>query len=159
MSVANTEAIVANAIRRALLTNERLAVPRISDLDAIQPTSMGKIEFETFGEGRDEDALDRIVNEAIRSVFLQRVDPGTLGPLVTAFDNGLVVTIGDDADAFSYIHQVSAVDGLSEVAGTLVTSNSPQEMAAAIEFVLEGLHQVRRVSRRTRSGVGTTYTA
>ncbi len=159
MSVANTEALVANAVRRALATGEPLAVPRISDLDAIYPASMGKIEFETFGEGRDEDALERLVAESIRSVFLQRVDPALLGPLVTAFENGLVVTIGEEADAYSYIHQVSAVDGLADIAGTLVTSNSPQEMAAAIEFILEGLHQVRRVSRRHRTGTGTTYAA
>ncbi len=159
MSVANTEAVIANAIRRALATGESQAVPRISDLDAIYPASMGKIEFETFGEGRDEDALERIVGEAIRTVFLQRVDPTMLGPLITAFDNGLVVSIGEDADAYSYIHQVSSVDGLADIAASLVTSNSPQEMAAAIEFILEGLHQVRRVSRRHRAGTGTTYAA
>ena len=157
MTVANTEVLLATSSRRALRKNESLAVPRISDLDAIYPTSMGKIEFETFGEGRDEDALERIVGDAIRTVFLKMVDPSLLDPLLTAFENGLTVTVSDTADAFSYIHQVSAVDSLSDVISTLTTSNSPQETASAIEFVLEGLHQLRKVSRRVRAGAETRY--
>lgn len=158
MTVANTEVLIANATRRALRTKEPLAVPRVSDLDAIFPSSMGKIEFETFGEGRDDDALERMIGDAVKAVFLKSVDPTLLDPLLTAFENGLVVNVSDSADAFSYVHQVSAVDGLSTVIGSLVASNSPQEAASAIEFVLEGLHQVRKVSRRTR-GNGTRYTA
>jgi magnesium chelatase subunit I len=157
MTVANTEVLLATSSRRALRKNESLAVPRISDLDAIYPTSMGKIEFETFGEGRDEDALERIVGDAIRTVFLKMVDPSLLDPLLTAFENGLTVTVSDTADAFSYIHQVSAVDSLSDVISTLTTSNSPQETASAIEFVLEGLHQLRKVSRRVRADAETRY--
>ena len=159
MSVANTEVIIANAERRALRTGESTAVPRISDLDAIFPSSMGKIEFETFGEGKDEDALDRIVGDAIRSVYLRNVDPAALEPLITAFENGLTVNVSPDADSFSYVHQVSAVDGLSAVVASLVRSSSPQEAAAAIEFVLEGLHQTRKVSRRSSASAGTRYSA
>jgi len=158
MTVANTEVLVANASRRALRTKEPVAVPRISDLDAIFPSSMGKIEFETFGEGRDDDALERMIGDAVKAVFLKTVDPTMLDPLLTAFENGLVVNVSDSADAYSYVHQVSAVDSLSDVIGSLVSTNSPQEAASAIEFVLEGLHQVRKVSRRSR-GNGTRYSA
>jgi len=158
MTVANTEVLVANASRRALRTKEPVAVPRISDLDAIFPSSMGKIEFETFGEGRDDDALERMIGDAVKAVFLKSVDPTMLDPLLTAFENGLVVNVSDSADAYSYVHQVSAVDSLSDVIGSLVSTNSPQEAASAIEFVLEGLHQVRKVSRRSR-GNGTRYSA
>ncbi len=159
MTVANTETLVANATRRALRTGEAVAVPRVSDLDAILPSSMGKLEFETYGEGKDEHAFERIIGEAIKSIFLQTVDPSRLEPLVRAFENGLVVNTSDTADAFSYVHQVSAVESLSSLVSELVTTSSPQEMASAIEFVLEGLHQVRMISRRTRSGSGTSYSA
>ncbi len=118
---------------------------------------MGKVEFETFGEGRDDDALERMIGDAIKTVFLKTVDPTLLDPLLTAFENGLTVTVSENADAYSYVHQVSAVDSLSDVIASLVTTNSPQEAASAIEFVLEGLHQVRKVSRRTRGGNGTRY--
>ena len=157
MSIANTEVIIANASRRALHTNEPVAVPRISDLEAIFPSSMGKIEFETFGEGKDEDALERTIGEAIRAVFLRYVDPGMLTPLLGAFENGLTVNVSPDSEAFAYVHQVSAVDGLSNVVASLVTSSSPQEAAAAIEFILEGLHQTRQLSRRTLGEGGSRY--
>ncbi len=157
MSIANTEVMIANASRRALHTKEPVAVPRISDMEAIFPSSMGKIEFETFGEGKDEDALERIFGEAIRAVFLRNVDPGMLSPLLGAFENGLTVNVSPDSEAFAYVHQVSAVDGLSNVVASLVTSNSPQEAAAAIEFILEGLHQTRQLSRRTLGEGGSRY--
>jgi magnesium chelatase subunit I len=157
MTVANTEVLIANAGRRAMRTGESVAVPRISDLDSIFPSSMGKLEFETFGEGKDDDALERIIGDAIKAVFLKTVDPTLLEPLLTAFENGLTVTVSDSADAFSYVHQVSAVDSLGTVTSTLVRTNSPEEAASAIEFILEGLHQLRKVSRRTRAGSGTRY--
>ncbi|CAN5816749.1 magnesium chelatase [soil metagenome] len=157
MTVANTEFLIATSSRRALHKKEDIAVPRVSDLDAIFASSMGKLEFETFGEGRDEDALERIIGDAIKSVFLKTVDPSLLDPLLTAFENGLTVTVSDTADAFSYVHQVSAVESFSDVISSLVTTKSPQEAASAIEFVLEGLHQVRKVSRRGRAGNETRY--
>ncbi len=158
MTVANSEVLMANAMRRALDLNELVAVPRISDLDAIFPSSMGKIEFETFGEGKDDDALERILGDAIATVFRTRVELDQLQPLLAAFDNGLSITISDHSDAFSYIHQVSSIDGISDVIAELSEGHREPEMAAsAIEFVLEGLHQSRKVSRRSRAGSGTRY--
>src|SRR3546814_14043523 len=48
------------------------------------------------------------------------------------------------SDAYSYIHQVSSVASLGSAISDLTGSNSPQEAASAIEFVLEGLHQMRK---------------
>lgn len=147
-TIANLEAVIANAQRRSILQKEQLAVPRISDLAATYPSTMGKMEFETYGEGRDEQVLERIIGDAVRKVFARSVDPSSLDPLLTAFENGLSVTASDSADAFSYIHQVSAVDDLSATVDTLVDAKEPASLAAAIEFVLEGLHQSRKLSRK-----------
>nr|MBA2246757.1 sigma 54-interacting transcriptional regulator [Chloroflexia bacterium] len=106
MTVANAEAAIANAQRRSIRTGEAKAVPRISDLPAIYPSTMGKIELETFGEGRDEQVVERIIGEAVRAVFLRSVDPTKLDMLLLAFDNGLSVETSDQADSFSYIHQI-----------------------------------------------------
>ena len=147
-TIANLEAVIANAQRRSILQSEQLAVPRISDLAATYPSTMGKMEFETYGEGRDEQVLERIIGEAVRKVFARNVDPSSLAALLTAFENGLSVTASDSADAFSYIHQVSAVDDLSATVDSLVDTKEPANLAAAIEFVLEGLHQSRKLSRK-----------
>ena len=70
--------------------------PRISDLDAIVPSTSGKIEIETIEEGREEYVLDRIVKSAILEVFRARVKPEHLGPVVQAFEGGVTVQAGED---------------------------------------------------------------
>jgi len=157
MTVANAEALLANAQRRSVLTGEKLAVPRISDLPAIRPATMGKLELETFGEGRDDQVFDRLVGEAVRTVFLRSVDPSRLEMLLLAFDNGLTVTASDQASSFNYITQISAVDELREVVQSLGTGSSPAELASAVEFILEGLHQMRKLSRRVNDVGEVTY--
>ncbi len=156
MTVANAEALLANAQRRSVLTGEKVAVPRISDLPAIRPATMGKLELETFGEGRDEQVFDRLIGEAVKSVFLRTVDPSRLEMLLLAFDNGLSVTVSDGSNSFDYIPQVSAVEELKSVIDDLGVGNTPAEMASAVEFVLEGLHQMRKLTRKAR-GEGVTY--
>ncbi len=156
MTVANAEALLANAQRRSVLTGEKVAVPRISDLPAIRPATMGKLELETFGEGRDEQVFDRLVGEAVKSVFLRTVDPSRLEMLLLAFDNGLSVTVSDGSNSFDYIPQVSAVEELKSVIDDLGGGHSPAEVASAVEFVLEGLHQMRKLTRKAR-GDGVTY--
>ena len=157
MTVANAEALLANAQRRAVLTGEKAAVPRISDLPAIRPATMGKLELETFGEGRDEQVFDRLVGDAVRAVFLRSVDPDRLAMLLLAFDNGLSVKVSDLSNSFAYIPQVSAVEELKGVVDDLGGGKSPAEMASAVEFILEGLHQMRKLSRKSSVDGETTY--
>src|SRR5699024_3140791 len=147
MTVANGEALLANAQRRSVATGEDRAVPRISDLPALRAATMGKLELETFGEGRDEQVFDRLVDEAVKSVFLRKVDPARLEMLLRAFDNGLTVSVSDESKSFDYIPQVSAVEELRDVITAIGGGTSPAEMASAVEFVLEGLHQMHKLSR------------
>ena len=58
-SVANYEALLANAFRRALRVGETEVVPRISDLPFIIPSLQGKIEFEAMEEGQEQRIMDQ----------------------------------------------------------------------------------------------------
>jgi len=156
MTVANLESLVANAQRRALLTGEESAAPRISDLNAIYPTTLGKIELESLGESRDEAIVDRIVGDAIRHVFGRTVDPSRLDAILLAFDNGLTIDVSDQAKNFDYVHQVSSIDGFGDLISSLGAGRDPATMAAAIEFVIEGLYRNRKLSRRV-SRAGHSY--
>jgi magnesium chelatase subunit I len=156
MTVANLEAIIANAQRRALLIGETTAVPRMSDLNAILPSTLGKIELETLGEARDEAIVDRIIGDAIKHIFGRTVDPSRLDPLLLAFDNGLTIEVSDQTKSFDYVHQVSAVEGFSDLLSSLGTGREPASMAAAVEFVIEGLYRNRKLSRRL-SRLGHSY--
>jgi magnesium chelatase subunit I len=131
-------------------------VPRISDLNAIYPSTLGKIELETLGEARDEAIVDRIIGEAIKHVFSKTVDPSRLDPVLLAFDNGLTIEVSDQAKSFDYVHQVSSIEGFSDVIASLGDRREPAAMAAAIEFVIEGLYRNRKLSRRL-SRAGHSY--
>src|SRR5262249_53134399 len=48
LSVSNYEVLAANAVRRALMTGEREVVPRVSDLEALASSTVGKIEIESL---------------------------------------------------------------------------------------------------------------
>ncbi len=57
LSIANYETLVASAVRRALRTGEPVAVPRVSDLSALVPSTQGKIEVEAMEEGHEEQEV------------------------------------------------------------------------------------------------------
>ena len=69
VSVANYESLVSNAYRRSLRQHEEMVVPRISDLAAIIPSTMGKIELETMEDGREGRVLEDLTKRAVLNVF------------------------------------------------------------------------------------------
>jgi hypothetical protein len=51
------------------------------------------------------------------------------------------------------VHQVSPVAGFGDLIASLGAGRDPASMAAAIEFVIEGLYRNRKLSRRqSRNG-------
>ena len=73
LSIANYETLVASAVRRALRTGEPVAVPRVSDLSALVPSTQGKIEVEAMEEGHEDEVVAQLVAAATLSVFRRRV--------------------------------------------------------------------------------------
>jgi magnesium chelatase subunit I len=147
MSVANYETMVANATRRAVRNHEEEVVPRVSDLDALVPSTAGKIEFETVDDGREEQVLDRIVKAAVLETFRATCTPEKLSTLVSAFDEGLVVHTGDDVPAAEYASLLSDLPGLRDTLAELEVGETPAGVASAVEFVLEGLHLSKRLNK------------
>ena len=156
MSVANYETLVANATRRALRNKEEEVVPRVSDLDALVPSTAGKLEFETVEDGREEQVLDRIVKAAVLEAFRSNCAPEKLGELVTAFDGGLIVHTGDDVPAAEYAKLLSDLPGLRDTLAELEVAETPAGVASAVEFVLEGLHLSKRLNKDA-IGAKATY--
>ena len=156
MSIANMEAMQANAVRRSIRLNESVAVPRMSDLRALLPASLGKLEFETFGEVNDDRLFARLLAEASKLVFNQMIDWTELDLLLLAFDNGLRVEASAMAPSYTYIHQVSNIEGVSDALSRLGVGREPAELASGIEFLLEGLHVIRKLSR-SESDSGVSY--
>ena len=152
MSVANYETLIANATRRAVRNHEDEVVPRVSDLDALVPSTAGKIEFETVDDGREEQLLDRIVKAAVLETFRATCKPEKLTTLVTAFDEGLVVHTGDDVPAAEYASLLSDLPGLRATLADLEVGETPAGVASAVEFILEGLHLSKRLNKDSVGG-------
>ena len=153
-STGNYETLAASALRRAVRTGEDTAVARPTDLTQVLSAGIGKIEFETFEEGREADILERLLRRALLEVFRRRTSGVDLNGLVAKFDAGLAVETGDLVPAERLLGQIDAVPGLARLLNALdVEEESPVLAAAALEFAMEGLHLSRKVDR-TEVGAG-----
>ncbi len=152
MSVANYETLISNAVKRAIRLGEKHAVPRISDLPAVVASTMGKIELETLGEVQEDRVIEKLINGAVLATFNRYFSVRDFDDLILAFENGLAVETSDLLPAMRYIHQVSHIDSLRAAASRLGAAGQPELIAAAVEFVLEGLHLNRRLNKE-RAGV------
>src|SRR3977135_3950916 len=126
LSIANYETLVANATRRSLRHGESEVVPRVSDLEALVASTAGKVEFETVGDGREEQVLDRIVKASILETFRALTRPEQLTDVVTAFESGLVVHTGEDIASSEYAKLLSDVPALR---GTLAAPDAGETPA------------------------------
>ncbi len=160
LSVSNYETLVASAVRRALRLGETEAVPRISDLEALAASTSGKIEIETIDEGRDGHVVERLIQQAVLTVFKASVPPERLRDAVADFDaeGGRVVHTGDDIPAASFVEMLGQLPALESVVLGLAGEESPAAVASATEFVLEGLHLAKRLNKDA-AGSRATYRA
>ena len=127
---------------------------RICDVPAVVPTLLGKVEFEMGEEGRERDVLDHLLKVAIAETFRARLAGLDLSGFTDLFAEGAVVETGELVPAADLLSQLGTVPGLSKVLDRLGHGDdaSPGQVAAAVEFVLEGLHLTRRIDKDTVGG-------
>ena len=155
VSISNYETLIANALRRAIRFGEEEAVPRISDLPALVTSTAGKLEFEYAGEDRSEVTVVReLIKRATRLVFDGVVPVEGVASVVESFDQGWNVEVSAGGD---YLEGLDEIRGLREAATRLVEGASPERLASAIEFILEGLHLSNRLNKATIDS-GARYT-
>ena len=149
-SVANYEALLANAFRRALRLGEKEVVPRLSDLPFLLPSLQGKVEFEAMEEGQEDRIVGRIVAASVKATFDRRVDVNDLEAVVVGFNDGVSVEIGEALGQGAYADIVNRLEGLGPAIEALV--ERPEAVPAAIEFVLEGLHSHKLLNKASAGG-------
>ena len=154
-SIANYESLLANALRRSIMTGEEVVVPRVSDLPFVIPTLSGKVEFETVEEGREEQIIEKLIQGAVVAVFNRNYNVGELEPIVSRFKAGIAAEAGDMVPSAQYVELARQIDGLA-AAAQKVGAGSPAETAASVEFILEGLHLNKRLNK-DRVGGKTQY--
>lgn len=145
-SIGGLETVVASAVRRAVRAGESEAVPRVSDLPGVVRQSIGRIEFESFEEGREAEILDQMARKAILDVFRRRLGGFNFTEMLARFEQGLGVDTGDLVSGAELVRQIGdAPKGLLKRLG--VERESPSVAASALEFALEGLHLSRRLNK------------
>jgi len=156
VSLNNYESLVANAEKRAVRNGEREIVPRLTDLHALQASTAGKIELEYGGEDRrEEDVVERLVSRAVLAVWDEYLSVESLEEVTRHFQDGWGVEVSDRMPAEEYREGVNQIPGLRAGLERLGPSESPGLMAAAVEFVLEGLHLHQKLNKDTEGGRAT----
>ena len=151
------ENMVSNAERRALMAKDDTAVPRILDLYSALPAITGKLELEYEGELKGGDTVAReIIRTAVGKVYTEFFEGVNMNQVIQWFDLGGSLKLDEHADSRRMVEQLGGIQGLMEKTGALgLGANEPDAVrAAAAEFVLEGLHAHRRISRNEERGFG-----
>ena len=156
VSIANYETLLSNAVRRSIRQGDQVACPRISDLPYILASFGGKIELETFEEGRETKVMEDLIRRATLKVHGEYFDNQDLEDIVVSFGEGTKVETGSEKNPQGYLVFLEEINGLSAAVGRLTNDNHPEVVASGIEFVLEGLHLNRRLNCQ-KTGTGFRY--
>src|SRR4030065_104891 len=114
-SIGNLEVLQAAAVRRAARVGEPEAVPRVCDLPAVLESSLGRAEFDTIEEGREEEILQRALKTAELEVFRRRLSGFDFGPLLSRFSReGSAVETSALPPASELLARVGDLPGLAK---------------------------------------------
>jgi magnesium chelatase subunit I len=157
-AIAAAEAVSASAVRRAAITGEQHPVARVCDLPAIISTLRGKVEFEVSEEGREQEVLDHLLRRGTSDTFRALLGNADLTGLLAKFTDGGMVETGDLVPAADLLRRIGEVPGLAKIMERLQMGGSESlgQAAAALEFALEGLYLMRRLSKDAIDG-GAVY--
>jgi len=147
VSVANYENLVSSGLKRALRGGEATVVPRISDLPAVIASTAGKIELESVGDVTEERVIERLAQRAVLNVFNRTFSLGEFDALLAAFQRGATMHVSSTLASSEYVKQALQIPGMKGAVAKLGATGNPATVAAAVEFVLEGLHLNRKLNK------------
>ncbi|MGA2375024.1 MAG: magnesium chelatase, partial [Candidatus Sulfotelmatobacter sp.] len=150
LPISAMENVISNAERRALRNNEKLVVPRVSDVYAALPAITGKLELEYEGEMKGADFVGReLIRAAIAKTYDEYFTGANVQQIVQWFDLGGEIQLSDAVSALEALDNLKNIQGLIDKLGPLGVSQkeSPEQQVSAAEFILEGLHAHKRIGR------------
>ena len=161
LAISAMENVVSNAERRALISDEQIAVPRVTDVYAALPSITGKFEMEYEGELKGAETVARdLIRAAVANVadgYLSHLDTHRI---VEWFDLGGSLQLADTMGADEVIRHAGQVQGLVELAHAAgIPKNAAKPLlAAGIDFALEGLYALKKISRSEERGYHASET-
>ncbi|MGC5286969.1 sigma 54-interacting transcriptional regulator [Micromonospora sp. DT231] len=166
-AIAAAETVAGAALRRAGLLagagtpegRPEAAVARVGDAVSVTSTLRGKVEFESGEEGREIEILAHLLRTATAETFRAHLAGLDLSGFTALVEDGAAIETGELVSATELLRQVGTVPGLAKVLDRLGLGDAPtpEEAAAAVEFVLEGLHLTRRLGKDVTDSGRTVY--
>lgn len=159
-AIAAAETVAAAALRRAgLLAAAEGAVSRVGDAVSVTSTLRGKVEFESGEEGREVEILGHLLRTATAETFRARLAGLDLSGFTALVDEDAVIETGELVSSAELLRQVGTVPGLAKALDRLGLGDAPtpEQAAAGVEFVLEGLHLTRRLGKDVTASGRTRY--
>jgi len=161
-AIAAAESTAASAERRSALAGSGVEPPvaRVCDLPVVVSTLRGKVEFEVSEEGREEEVLGAMLRRAIADTFRSRLGSVDMSGLLARFDEGGTVESGELVPAADLLQRIGDVPGLARIMSRLGMDGGESfgHAAAALEFTLEGLYLMRRLSKDSTDGTSVYRT-
>src|SRR5271155_1854691 len=123
LPISAMENMISNAERRALRNDEKLVVPRISDVYAALPAITGKLELEYEGEMKGADFVGReLIRTAIAKTYDEYFTGADVKQIVQWFDLGGEIQLSDSVSASEALENLKEIQGLIDKLGPLEVS-------------------------------------
>jgi magnesium chelatase subunit I len=155
LPISALENVASNAERRALLGGEAVAAARVTDVYAALPSMTGKFELEYEGELKGAETVAReLVRAAVATVadgYLSHLDTHRV---IEWFDLGGSLQLADTTPAAEVVAAAAQVQGLLELTPHVgIPAHAPEPvLAAGVDFILEGLYALKKISRSEDRG-------
>jgi magnesium chelatase subunit I len=166
VTISLLENLISNAERRRLLHQEAGVCARPTDLFAALPGLSGKIELVFEGEQEGPLTVCRhLLGKALKVVFDRYLEdplessttsPSPYQAILAFFQGGARIHTSEDAADAELHAELSKVDGLRKLAQQRLHPKTPGEEVAAMELILEGLHQAAVLAKSSDLD-GATY--
>jgi len=154
LSIANYETAVSSARRRSLYLGEESGVVRVTDLGNLFTSSSGKIELDPY---RDEaiteyQVIMKLIDLATKTVFEEHFPPKKYSKdfeeITKQVYSAQKLEISDSMPASEYKNILKVVPGIWELLHESKLDIDDRLLASGIEFILEGLVSLKKLSRR-----------
>lgn len=152
-TIRSYEALLGSALQRCLHCGEKTLVPRVTDIEAAFPALVGKLELEYGAQNKTErEVLEELAKRAIKIVFDETFKVETLSSIIDAFNNGIGAEVSAWMPSADYLDGLKNVPGMHAAVQQIASPDEPGAAAAAIEFILEGLHLSNKLNKQVIKG-------
>lgn len=174
LPISAMETLISNAERRAILADDKIIVPRVTDLAYVISGVTGKVELVFEGE---EEGISKVakalIGKAVKTVFKKYFpDPNArakktrrdeIAPpkvkteyddILEWFAKGNTISLTDTMSFDAYSKELLRIPRLKEFTARhiLIPEADRFSLASAMEFVLDGLHQHSKLAKEEEFG-------